>query len=199
MQQNGGKTPPGPVGLPFLGYLPFLEPNPHLVLQRLAKDYGPIFSFEVMKQERTWIFKNILHELIYTIPQQKNDDLQLKDVQEKTHKEARLNRLLTRLSDTNLLHGAFSSKERRYLLCCTEATIAQLLRRSNSIPLMFLGVSVTLTLSNCITEPAKTIGMLAMANGSKWQMIKDLIRHTLYVILKETRKIPTFTLSYNLH
>ncbi|KAF9617135.1 hypothetical protein IFM89_034286 [Coptis chinensis] len=39
--------PPGPRGLPLVGYLPFLEPdlNPHF--SRLAKIYGPVFSLKL--------------------------------------------------------------------------------------------------------------------------------------------------------
>ncbi|GIY18606.1 uncharacterized protein CDAR_11491 [Caerostris darwini] len=161
VQQNGGKTPPGPVGLPLLGYLPFLEPNPHLVLQRLAKDYGPIFSIRLGSQyliildDISFLQKAIvlinkrpkhISRKFYNLNQELQQTLfflmmaTCTDVQEKAHKEARLNRLHTRLSDTNLLRGAFSSKERRYSLRSTEAAIAQLLRRSNSIPLMILGV-----------------------------------------------------------
>ncbi|GFV91059.1 cytochrome P450 1A2 [Trichonephila clavipes] len=48
--QDGGKTPPGPLGLPVLGYLPFLGSKPHQTLQRLAEVYGPIFSIRLKKQ-----------------------------------------------------------------------------------------------------------------------------------------------------
>ncbi|XP_055938109.1 cytochrome P450 1A5-like [Argiope bruennichi] len=41
--QKGGQTPPGPTGLPVLGYLPFMGSRPHLLLQKLAKIYGSIF------------------------------------------------------------------------------------------------------------------------------------------------------------
>ncbi|GFQ70956.1 cytochrome P450 18a1 [Trichonephila clavata] len=50
VQQDGGKTPPGPLGLPVLGYLPFLGSKPHQALQRLAEEYGPIFSIRLKKQ-----------------------------------------------------------------------------------------------------------------------------------------------------
>nr|XP_042906022.1 cytochrome P450 2H1 isoform X1 [Parasteatoda tepidariorum] len=38
--------PPGPIGLPFLGYSPFLKPQTcHLVLEDLQKKYGDLFCF----------------------------------------------------------------------------------------------------------------------------------------------------------
>ncbi|XP_013774211.1 cytochrome P450 2U1-like [Limulus polyphemus] len=39
--------PPGPVGLPFVGYLPFLGSEPHLTLRNLAEKYGDILSFSI--------------------------------------------------------------------------------------------------------------------------------------------------------
>ncbi|WVZ25743.1 hypothetical protein V8G54_004287 [Vigna mungo] len=36
--------PPGPTGLPFLGYLPFLGTHPHLKFHKLAQLYGPIYK-----------------------------------------------------------------------------------------------------------------------------------------------------------
>ncbi|GFQ73968.1 hypothetical protein TNCT_450211 [Trichonephila clavata] len=35
--------PPGPIGLPIVGYLPFLSENTHLDLIELGKKYGDIF------------------------------------------------------------------------------------------------------------------------------------------------------------
>ncbi|PON53793.1 Cytochrome P [Parasponia andersonii] len=37
--------PPGPRGLPLVGYLPFLSPNLHRDFSELATVYGPIFKF----------------------------------------------------------------------------------------------------------------------------------------------------------
>lgn len=37
--------PPGPWGLPFVGYYPFLTPHPNLDFAKLAKKYGDVFSF----------------------------------------------------------------------------------------------------------------------------------------------------------
>ncbi|KAK6138676.1 hypothetical protein DH2020_027591 [Rehmannia glutinosa] len=36
--------PPGPRGLPILGYLPFLNPNLHLQFTQLAHKYGPVYK-----------------------------------------------------------------------------------------------------------------------------------------------------------
>lgn len=38
------KTPPGPIGLPILGYIPFLSRKPYIELNKLAKTYGPVYS-----------------------------------------------------------------------------------------------------------------------------------------------------------
>lgn len=41
------RRPPGPWGLPLLGYIPFLSRLPHLDLQRLAQKYGDVFSIRL--------------------------------------------------------------------------------------------------------------------------------------------------------
>jgi hypothetical protein len=38
------QLPPGPMGLPFLGYLPFLGNEIHLTLTELSKKFGPIYQ-----------------------------------------------------------------------------------------------------------------------------------------------------------
>ncbi|KAL0289235.1 UNVERIFIED_CONTAM: cytochrome [Sesamum calycinum] len=39
--------PPGPRGLPILGYLPFLHENLHIQFTELAHQYGPIYKFKL--------------------------------------------------------------------------------------------------------------------------------------------------------
>ncbi|CAL2259550.1 unnamed protein product [Prunus armeniaca] len=39
--------PPGPCGVPLLGYLPFLGPNLHHDFTKLAKTYGPIYKLKL--------------------------------------------------------------------------------------------------------------------------------------------------------
>jgi 26-hydroxylase len=36
--------PPGPWGVPFLGFLPYLSPVPHQQFTQMSKKYGPTFS-----------------------------------------------------------------------------------------------------------------------------------------------------------
>ncbi|KAL0409457.1 UNVERIFIED_CONTAM: Flavonoid 3'-monooxygenase [Sesamum radiatum] len=45
--KSGNKTaplPPGPRGLPILGYLPFIRPDMHIQFTELAHQYGPIYK-----------------------------------------------------------------------------------------------------------------------------------------------------------
>jgi len=39
------KLPPGPWGVPFLGYLPYVKTPPHLLFTKMARKYGKTFSF----------------------------------------------------------------------------------------------------------------------------------------------------------
>ena len=41
------KLPPGPIGLPLLGILPFLSPDLHVYFARLAEKYRPIMSLKL--------------------------------------------------------------------------------------------------------------------------------------------------------
>ena len=42
------KLPPGPFGLPILGYLPFINPvKPHETISELVTKYGKIFSMQM--------------------------------------------------------------------------------------------------------------------------------------------------------
>ncbi len=41
------KLPPGPRGLPIVGYLPFLGSKPQVTFQNLAKKYGPLMYVQM--------------------------------------------------------------------------------------------------------------------------------------------------------
>ena len=41
------KLPPGPIGVPIIGYLPFLGSQPQVELYELRKDYGDIFTIKM--------------------------------------------------------------------------------------------------------------------------------------------------------
>ncbi|XP_054706993.1 cytochrome P450 18a1-like [Uloborus diversus] len=42
-----GRTPPGPIGLPIVGYIPYMTKKPYLDLMKLSKIYGSIFSIRL--------------------------------------------------------------------------------------------------------------------------------------------------------
>ncbi|KAJ4974560.1 hypothetical protein NE237_007734 [Protea cynaroides] len=44
---KGEMLPPGPRGLPLVGYLPFLKPNLHTYFSQLSQIYGPIFKLHL--------------------------------------------------------------------------------------------------------------------------------------------------------
>ncbi|KAK4804768.1 hypothetical protein SAY86_004585 [Trapa natans] len=41
------RLPPGPRGLPLVGYLPFLGPNLHEMFMNLASTYGPMYRISI--------------------------------------------------------------------------------------------------------------------------------------------------------
>lgn len=42
------KLPPGPWGLPVVGYLPWLNPEaPHVTLTKLSEKYGPVYGIDL--------------------------------------------------------------------------------------------------------------------------------------------------------
>lgn len=47
---------PGPKGLPFVGYGPFVGDAPHLAFTNLARKYGNIFKIQLGNQE--WVILN---------------------------------------------------------------------------------------------------------------------------------------------
>lgn len=56
---------PGPKGLPFVGYGPFLGEEPYKVYAKLAEKYGPIFKVQLGSQE--WVIlnnKEVIHEAL---------------------------------------------------------------------------------------------------------------------------------------
>lgn len=42
-KSSGKKSLPGPMGLPVVGYIPFMTNKPYVKLTELAKTYGPIY------------------------------------------------------------------------------------------------------------------------------------------------------------
>ncbi|KFM59350.1 Cytochrome P450 18a1, partial [Stegodyphus mimosarum] len=47
LQGRNSKSPPGPVNLPIVGYIPFMTSKPYLDFDKLAKVYGPVFSLKL--------------------------------------------------------------------------------------------------------------------------------------------------------
>jgi hypothetical protein len=49
--KSGLPEPPGPYGVPLLGYLPFLGSAPELTFDKLAQQYGDIFQVQMGMQK----------------------------------------------------------------------------------------------------------------------------------------------------
>lgn len=41
------KFPPGPIGFPFLGSVPYLDKTPERIFLKWTKNYGPIISLDI--------------------------------------------------------------------------------------------------------------------------------------------------------
>jgi cytochrome P450 family 2 subfamily U polypeptide 1 len=48
IKQQVKKLPPGPIGLPFVGYWPFITSDPHEKFGELTKKYGPVFGVNIL-------------------------------------------------------------------------------------------------------------------------------------------------------
>ncbi|CAL1262528.1 unnamed protein product [Larinioides sclopetarius] len=48
--EKKGKTPPGPYGLPLVGYIPFMSSKPYEDLLKLGKTYGGVYSLQLGSQ-----------------------------------------------------------------------------------------------------------------------------------------------------
>ncbi|GFT91336.1 cytochrome P450 18a1, partial [Nephila pilipes] len=44
LDKNVKKCLPGPIGLPIVGYIPFMSKKPHIKFTELSKTYGPLYS-----------------------------------------------------------------------------------------------------------------------------------------------------------
>lgn len=60
--------PPGPTGVPLLGYAPFIGSNTTKTFMRIGKKYGPIYSLKMGEQD--WVVLNsydVIHEVSNTV------------------------------------------------------------------------------------------------------------------------------------
>lgn len=53
--QRPHKFPPGPRGLPFLGYLPFLSERSECDVYKLSEKYGPVMSVRMGPSETVFL------------------------------------------------------------------------------------------------------------------------------------------------
>ncbi|XP_054719611.1 cytochrome P450 2U1-like [Uloborus diversus] len=51
VRRKGNNPLPGPLGLPFVGYIPFMTSKPYVKLAKLAKRYGPVYSVRLGGRE----------------------------------------------------------------------------------------------------------------------------------------------------
>ena len=53
---GGGQALPGPWGLPFIGYLPWIDPRaPYETFARLAERYGNVYSLKLGRLEAVFV------------------------------------------------------------------------------------------------------------------------------------------------
>lgn len=45
--RSTASLPPGPWGIPFLGFLPFLDKDFHITLTRLSQKFGPVYQIHL--------------------------------------------------------------------------------------------------------------------------------------------------------
>lgn len=50
------RFPPGPRGLPLVGVIPFMSKRPEVKFRKWSKEYGPIMSVRVGRQD--WVILN---------------------------------------------------------------------------------------------------------------------------------------------
>lgn len=64
MLRKSSRFPPGPTGLPLVGYTPFISKNAAQTFVKLSKKYGPVFSVNLGSKNFVVIYKyDILYEV----------------------------------------------------------------------------------------------------------------------------------------
>ncbi|XP_076953118.1 cytochrome P450 76C1-like [Bidens hawaiensis] len=76
-KRGGTSLPPGPYGLPIVGYLPFLGSNLHEIFTEMAHKYGPIFSIQLGSKlhvvvNSTDLVKGVAHDMDQTFANGRN-------------------------------------------------------------------------------------------------------------------------------